>query len=110
LKLLFDQNLSFRLVEALKGQYPGSTHVRLLGMERADDTAIWHYAKDNGFVIVTRDADFNERSVMFGYPPKIVWINSGNSSTEHILAILERHRADLSAFGEDVDSGCLELY
>ncbi len=110
MKLLFDQNLSFRLGEALKGQYPGSTHVRLLGMERADDAAIWHYAKDNGFVIVTRDADFNERSVMFGYPPKIVWIKSGNSSTEHILAILGLHRADLSAFGEDVDSGCLELY
>ena len=58
MKLLFDQNLSSLLVEALNNLYPGSAHVRLLEMERADDHTIWHYAKDNGFTIVTRDADF----------------------------------------------------
>mgnify|MGYP001567600077 FL=1 len=110
MKLLFDQNLSYRLVQALNDLYPGSTHVRLVGMERSDDDAIWRYARDNGFVIVTRDADFNERSVMQGYPPKIVWIKSGNSSSEYILAILKRHHDVLSVFGEDTDSGCLELY
>lgn len=110
MKLLFDQNLSYRLVEALGDLFPGSTHVRLLGMERSDDDAIWRHARDNGFAIVTRDADFNERSVVHGYPPKIVWIKSGNSSTEYILSILELHHAVLTAFGEDADSGCLELY
>lgn len=110
MKLFFDQNLSYRLAQALNDLYPGSTHVRLVGMERSDDDAIWRYARDNGFVIVTRDADFNERSVMQGYPPKIVWIKSGNSSTDHILAILKRHHDILSVFGEDADSGCLELY
>jgi predicted nuclease of predicted toxin-antitoxin system len=110
LKLLFDQNLSYRLVEGLSELFPGSTHVRLMGMERSGDDTIWRYARDNGFVIVTRDADFNERSVVHGYPPKIVWIKSGNSSTEYILSILERHHAVLTEFGEDAGSGCLELY
>lgn len=110
MRLLFDQNLSYRLVEALGDLYPGSVHVRLLGMEEADDEAIWRYAADNGHAIVTRDADFNERSVIHGYPPKIVWIRSGNASTEHILGILKRHHADLLAFDSDPESGCLQLY
>ncbi len=68
MKLLFDQNLSYRLVETVSDLYPGSAHVRLLGMERTDDTTIWRYAKDNGFTIVTLDVDFNERSLVYGYP------------------------------------------
>lgn len=110
MRLLFDQNLSYRLVEALDDLCPGSAHVRLLGMERGDDEVIWRYARDNGYTIVTRDADFNERSVIHGYPPKIVWIRSGSASTEHILGVLRRHYADLLAFDSDPESGCLQLY
>lgn len=110
MKLLFDQNLSYRLVEALDDLYPGSAHVRLLGMERADDEVIWRYARDNGYTIVTRVADFNERSVIHGYPPKIVWIRSGNASTEYILGILSQYHPDLLAFDSDPESGCLQLY
>jgi len=110
LKLLFDQNLSYHLVAALAEMYPGSAHVRLLGMEQADDRAIWEYAKGNSFVIVTQDSDFNERSLLFGYPPKIVWLKCGNTSTHHVLEILKQRRDDLLAFESDPQSGCLELY
>ncbi len=79
-------------------------------MEQADDEAIWRYAGDNGYAVVTGDADFNERSVIHGYPPKIVWIRSGNVSTDHILDILRRRHADLLVFGSDLESGCLQLY
>jgi len=79
-------------------------------MERVDDYTIWHYAKDNGFSIVTRDADFNERGLVYGYPPKIVWIKSGNSSTDYVLGLLKRYHADLLAFEADEGSGCIELY
>jgi predicted nuclease of predicted toxin-antitoxin system len=71
LKLLFDQNPSYRLVAALETFYPGSAHVRLLGMERANDETIWLYAKENRFVIVTQDSDFNERSVVFAIRQKL---------------------------------------
>ena len=110
MKLLFDQNLSYHLVAALAEMYPGSAHVRLLGMERADDRAIWEYAKGNGFAIVTQDSDFNERSLLFGYPPKIVWLKCGNTATRHVLEILKQRRDDLLAFESDPQSGCLELY
>lgn len=85
MKLLFDQNLSYRLVGALTEVFPGSAHVRLLGMERADDETIWHFAKANGFTIVTQDSDFNERSLLFGYPPKVIWLKCGNASTDRVL-------------------------
>ncbi|MCO6439717.1 MAG: DUF5615 family PIN-like protein [Nitrococcus mobilis] len=50
MKLLFDQNLSFRLVEAVAELFPGSAQVRLLGLEQASDREIWGYARENGFV------------------------------------------------------------
>jgi len=109
LKLLFDQNLSYRLVAALQDFFPDSAHVRLLGMEHSDDETIWQHAKDNGFVIVTQDSDFNERSLLFGYPPKVIWLKSGNTSTSNILDLLRRHHADILSFEADPKSGCLEL-
>jgi len=109
LKLLFDQNLSFRLVAALADLYPDSAHVRLLGMDQADDEIIWRYAKDNSFVIVTQDSDFNERSLVFGYPPKVVWLKCGNTSTGYVLDLLERRQPDVVSFAADPELGCLEL-
>lgn len=110
MKLLFDQNLSFRLIAALEDLYPGSAHVRLLGMEAVDDEVIWEYAKKNGFVIVTQDSDFNERGLIHGYPPKVIWIRCGNTATHYIQDILRRHHSGLTEFQSDRDSACIELF
>jgi predicted nuclease of predicted toxin-antitoxin system len=75
MKLLFDHNLSFRLVPALGQSFPGSMHVRDLGLSTADDFAIWDYARQNGFAIVSKDSDFFHRSMLLGHPPKVVWIS-----------------------------------
>ena len=72
MKLLFDQNLSPRLVHRLTDLYPDSSHVYLIGRDKAPDPRIWEYARDNGFIIVTRDADFSDLNVMLGYPPKVI--------------------------------------
>jgi predicted nuclease of predicted toxin-antitoxin system len=73
-KLLLDENLSPRLVESLSDLYPGSKHVHSLQLGRADDSAVWAYAKAHQFAIVSKDSDFAERSVLDSEPPKIVWI------------------------------------
>ncbi|MGH8568854.1 MAG: DUF5615 family PIN-like protein [Gammaproteobacteria bacterium] len=86
MKLLLDQNLSYKLVAELQAWYPGSSQVRLLGMERADDKAIWDYARQHGFTIVTQDSDFHELSVLYGSPPKIVWLKCGNCSNDTITS------------------------
>lgn len=82
MKLLFDQNISYRLVRLLADVYPDCGHVRDFGLNASSDTVIWEYAKNNGYIIVSKDSDFHQRSFVFGYPPKVIWIRRGNCSTK----------------------------
>lgn len=109
MKLLFDQNLSFRLAKQLAALFPESAHVRILGMERRDDKIIWQYAKDNGFAVVTQDADFELLSQVYGFPPKIIWLRCGNTATANIRRILETNYDLILAFEADDLLACLEL-
>jgi predicted nuclease of predicted toxin-antitoxin system len=77
MKLLFDQNLSFKLSQALSDLFPGSSQVRLLGLAEADDRAVWQHAKANGFLLVTQDSDFAEMAALYGQPPKVIWLRCG---------------------------------
>ena len=72
MKLLFDQNLSPRLVTRLADLFPDSDHVFMLGLDRSDETAVWDYARAQGFLLVTKDADFSELSTLRGFPPKVI--------------------------------------
>ncbi len=109
MKLLFDQNLSYRLVKVSLSDFPGSMHVRELALERASDGAVWEYAKEHGFVIVSKDSDFHQRSFVYGHPPKVVWIRRGNCSTATIEAILRAHPDDLIKFAESEHGSFLAL-
>lgn len=82
--LLFDQNLSHRLIAALQDLFPGALHVRLIGMAEADDLTIWEYAKAHDLVIVTQDADYADWNKLRGAPPRIVWLRCGNTSVDQI--------------------------
>ena len=109
MKLLLDQNLSSRLLQELSDLYTGSTHVRYVGLERADDESVWRYAAEHAFAIVTKDADFRQRSFLFGTPPKVIWIRHGNSSTDDILGLLRVHQPAILAFNEDHEAAFLAL-
>ena len=91
MKLLFDQNLSHRLVAAVEPYCPASRHVRQLGLHQATDAAIWRHALDQGFCIVTRDTDFVERALVRGTPPPVICLRGSNTSTDHIRDVLLRH-------------------
>jgi predicted nuclease of predicted toxin-antitoxin system len=109
MKLLFDQNLSDRLPRRLASLYPGSLHLKDLGMTTDDDLAIWNYAVANGFTIVSKDADFQQRSLVRGHPPKVVWIRLGNCSTAAVDVLLRTRHADLLAFENDPTTSILIL-
>lgn len=109
MKLLFDQNLSHRLVQALQKEFPDSRHIREVGLEEATDTVVWQYAVQQGFAIVTKDADFHQPSFLFGHPPKVIWVRVGNASTAKIEALLRRRAADVDAFCSDLESAFLIL-
>ena len=92
MKLLLDENLSRRLVPFLQHDYPGSNQVVLLGMESASDKEVWQRAKDDGFVILTRDADFQELSLVWGQPPKVIRLKTLNQSRAATLKVLIENR------------------
>jgi predicted nuclease of predicted toxin-antitoxin system len=110
MKLLFDQNLSFKLCKAIADLFPESNHVGLSGLSQAGDQDIWDYAKAHGFVIVSQDVDFAEMAALLGSPPKVIWLRSGNQSTAAISTLLRRHSELIVTFGNDDDAVCLQLY
>jgi predicted nuclease of predicted toxin-antitoxin system len=100
-KLLLDQNLSFRLVAGLAGCFPGSAHVKDFGLTGDDDERIWNLAREQGFVIVTKDSDFLARALLRGHPPEVVQIAIGNSSTREIESLLMAKADDIHIFIAD---------
>lgn len=98
MRFLFDQNLSYRLVTDLKDLYPNSSHIRDIGMEESDDSDIWDYAAQNGYVIVSKDSDFHQKSFLHGHPPKVIWLRLGNCSTNTIVSLLSTHHNAILRF------------
>jgi predicted nuclease of predicted toxin-antitoxin system len=109
MKLLFDQNLSHRLVGQLVAEFPGSAHVRDAGLATASDAAVWAYAAAHGLVIVSKDTDFQHRALLLGHPPKVVWVRLGNCPTAAVSALLRTRQADLLAFEADPAASFLAL-
>ncbi len=99
MKLLFDENLSFRLPRELADVFPESLHVEDVGLDQSDDEAIRRYAVEHGFAIVTKDADFAEHCLVKGAPPKVVWIRRGNCSTATVESLLRVHREEIDELG-----------
>jgi predicted nuclease of predicted toxin-antitoxin system len=108
--LLFDQNISPRIIDRLADVYPNSVHVFNLGLGDALDIEIWQYAHDHDYMIVTKDADFSEFGIVKGFPPKIIWVRRGNCSTQEIEAILRENYSAISALSEDSETGILTLF
>jgi len=101
MKLLFDQNLSHRLVRVLSDIYPDCQHVRKVGLKESPDSQVWDFARSNDYTIVSKDADFHQRSLLFGFPPKVFWVKLGNCSTKVVEKILRDHLEDVKDFESD---------
>ena len=109
MKLLFDQNLSHRLIRLLEDVFPDSQHVRNVGLKTADDPVVWDYAKAHEFVIVSKDADFHQRSLVLGHPPKVIWVRLGNCSTADVEQLLRHHKVTIDTLEDDSDISFLGL-
>ena len=66
MRLLFDQNLSRRLVGMFSVEFADSRHVTELGLDTAPDREIWNYAGSHGLVIVSKDSDFRQLAFLLG--------------------------------------------
>ena len=99
MRFLYDQNLSYRLVADLEDLYPDSLHVRDIGMKESDDSDIWDYAAQNGYIIVSKDSDFHQQSGEEHHRPK-GWRNF----VSRLCAIdcVSQVSYDTAAFGGEV--------
>jgi len=109
-KLLLDANLSPALVGALQDRYPGTIHVESEPGLVSNDNAIWQYAKANDFVVVSKDADFVELSLLFGPPPKVILLQLGNCPTSAIQSALLRRKLSEDADFTNPEIGLLVIY
>ncbi len=107
MRLLFDQKLAASLVQRLAGVYPGSQHVRDVGLGSADDAVVWAYAAGHSLTIVSKDADFHQLSFLKEAPPKAVWIRHGNCSTHDSEQILRARHGDIVKFETAADAAFL---
>lgn len=103
--LLFDQNLSPRLVQRLADVFPGAIHVRDVGLERAGDAEVEEYALGQGLVLVTKDADFRSEPLRV----RVIWLRIGNGSVGDMEATLRRHADGIHAVLRDPAPRLIEI-
>ena len=109
MKLLLDENLSPRLVEKLKDVFQDIKHVDRIGLGGASDSEVWQHAKEHGYILVSKDSDFYDKSVLFSYPPKVVWIRRGNCSNKTIELILRNKVTVIEAFNDNLEVSFMQL-
>ena len=109
MKLLFDHNLSRKLSVRLYDLFPDSLHISEVLALRTPDESIWFYARDNDFVVVTKDSDYRDLSNRLGYPPKVILIRTGNSPNAVVESLIRDHYDEIMAFEQDLARGIIEL-
>jgi len=110
MKLLFDENISYRILKKIKETFPESEHVNSIKSKKLSDIEIFNHAKKNGYLIVTHDEDFVELQLVYGFPPKIIWLRTGNTSTQNIMNKLEETKHDIEALIDNPEIGLIEIY
>lgn len=109
MKLLLDENLSDKIVPQILDLFPNSAQLKQHALLQADDTLIWSFAQQQGFTLISKDSDFHQRSLVFGHPPKFVFLRVGNCPTRRIVELIRHHTALLSAFDADQNASVLVL-
>lgn len=109
MRLLFDQNISFKVAKRIQDVFPGAKHLSDLRIEHYQDMEIWKYAKEENYCIVTFDSDFIDISTLKGFPPKIIWLRIGNTSTDNIVERLRKESGTIIDFISSHDEAFLEI-
>jgi predicted nuclease of predicted toxin-antitoxin system len=109
MKLLFDENISYRIIKRIETIFPESSHVKFFNMLQTNDTIVREFAKEIDFMIVTNDSDFNDLVYLYGFPPKVVWLKTGNTATQNIVELLTHYKQEIIEFSKDTENGILVI-
>lgn len=110
MKLLFDHNISPDLVRRLRDLFPESDHVYHLNLHEVDDHIVWAFARVNSFIVVTKDVDFSELSMVQGFPPKVLWLRLGNCRTRDIEDLIRSNHESILQLVADDERAILSLF
>ena len=110
MRLLFDQNISYRVVKQLKPTFPDFIGVREVGLLNADDLEIWNYARLNNYTVITFDKDIPIISSVRGFPPKIIWLRIGNTDNSRLVSLIITRQDEFRQFIDWRNKGCLLVY
>jgi predicted nuclease of predicted toxin-antitoxin system len=110
MKLLFDHNLSPRLVTRLADVFPNASHTAFRELGEAPDSVVWAFARSNDYTIVTKDSDFADLSILHGAPPKVIILRIGNCTTTQIEEALRRGANGITSFVADPQAAMLHLH
>ena len=108
-KLLFDNNISHRVLPRIADIFSDTTHVMLENLDESSDEKVWYFARTNNYAIVTKDSDFNDLAIYKGTPPKIIWIKLGNCKVIDIENILRKNVDAIKIFLDEPNSAILEM-
>lgn len=106
---VFDQNISPKIAKQLENTFPGIKQVRHLELENASDLEIFEYAKSNGYAVVIFDSDFVDLNVLKGFPPKIIWLRTGNITTKSIGELINKNVIAIQDFLQSEEAQILEI-
>jgi predicted nuclease of predicted toxin-antitoxin system len=109
LRLLLDQNLSYRLAKKLRGTFQEVKHVNELRLGDASDRQIWQFAKVQRHILVTFDSDFFDLSLTHGHPPKLIWLRVPDQTTSNVFKLLSERASLIQEFAADPTISCLEV-
>jgi predicted nuclease of predicted toxin-antitoxin system len=109
-KLLFDENISYKICRRLDNLFPNSQHINTLNLERSQDIQIWEFAKRENFVIVTQDSDFNDIVALKNFPPYVIWLRTGNARVSEIEYVLRHNYSRIIEIIESGKQGIIEIY
>ncbi|MCL2417006.1 MAG: DUF5615 family PIN-like protein [Bacteroidales bacterium] len=110
MKLLFDQNISYRILQLLPDSFSDCRQVGVVGLHNSKDSDIWQFAKQNNFTIVTFDSDFFDMSILHGSPPKVVWLRTGNIPTSGLAERMILNFSTISSFIDNPEQSCLDIF
>jgi predicted nuclease of predicted toxin-antitoxin system len=109
MKLLFDENISYKICQRMSDLFPNSRHINTLALERAQDVQIWEFAKQENFTIVTQDSDFNDIATLNGFPPHVIWLRTGNTRVSEIEQVLRQNYSRIVEIIELGKQGVIEI-
>jgi len=108
-KLLFDNNISHRVLSKISDIFPDSSHAMLENLDESTDLEVWKFARKNQMAIVTKDSDFNDLAIYRGVPPKIIWVRLGNCKVDEIVKLIVANNLTILEFLNDKNSAILEV-